>query len=519
MTSEDLKIVGQYLTTDEPFGPVDASEIEGAKATELLFEHHNQIYRNLRQRPSIVVGRKGSGKTSYLTSVHFANGYKYVASLDTSEALSGVITAVGKAATGPMFAESVAKIWEHTVLVGLFADLRERLPPASNARRLMNDYLAKIGVRDGSTLDDALWKIADVIAEGAKDKPSGILANILRKLDSVTFGKTKKALVSELDQQQERAAVLIDSLDDFQLQMDVVGRSLQGLLKFAGESNKPSSPIDVRLCLPAELYHRFIAISTNPNKDFRRKLLIHWVASELVFVAAHRIALYSQSHGESWPVSSVEHVQTKTDARRTLEKMLPPSIECKLGVTEDPLAYIIRHTQLLPRHFLMILNSISQEMNRSGAGTLKFTAEAIRKGISKAEETIVQEILVAYRPVYPHAKDVCEQCIPELHMVFSLGDLERIFRTHGKSAMQSNDFLEFRRMLIEIGAVGRVLEETDRYTQGQFEYTVPHKLVTATDDMLCIHPLFAEIFSAKIRQKKPVYPYGSRIDDLDYRAW
>lgn len=85
--------------------------------------------------------------------------------------------------------------------------------------------------------------------------------------------------------------------------------------------------------------------------------------------------------------------------------------------------------------------------------------------------------------------------------------------------MGSDDFFDFKRMLIEIGAVGRVVSESDRYVQALFEYTVPHQLVTSTDDGLCIHPLFTEIFSAKTKLKKPIYPYGSIIDDPDYRDW
>lgn len=520
MDEQDLELLRGYLTPDEPFGPIDAREIEEPRAIELLFERHNVIYKNLHQRPSIVVGRKGSGKTSYMNTVHFADGYKFVAEVDASEAFTNVITAVSKLSSGPVFVESVAKVWDNTLHVGLFADIRAKLPSRSKAKKYINDYLAKIGVRDGDTIDDALWRVADIIAENAKEKTTGLVADVLRSLDNVTFAKTKLELVNELKGNNWKAATLLDSLDDFQLHMDAVGRSLQGLLKFAGESNRASSPIDMRFCLPAELYHRFNAISSNPNKDFRRKLLLHWVASELVFVAAHRVSLYCAAHGLAKPVSGIDSILNKKDARRILESLLPATITCKLGVQEDALAYILRHTQLLPRHLLIILNSIAAKNRAVGdeAG-MTFSEEAIRKGISAVEETIVQEIFVAYRPVYPLAQDVCEQCIPELFMKFSIGDLERVFRTHGKKAMQSDDFFDFKRMFIEIGAVGRVLDDTGRYIQAEFEYTVPHKLVTGTDDMLCFHPLFAEIYSAKIREKTPVYPYGSRIEDKDYRQY
>ncbi len=520
MDDADLKLLREYLTPDEPFGPIDAREINEPRAIELLFEQQNEIYKNLHHRPSIIVGRKGSGKTSYMNTVYFADGYKYVAEVDAADAFTNAISAVGKIASGPVFAEQVAKVWDNILYVGLFAYIRSKLPSGSTAKKYINDYLAQIGIGDRDTLDDALWRIADIVSKNTEGKPAGIVAKVLKSLDNVTYKKTKQALLSELKQSKSKAAVLLDSLDDFQLHMDEVGRSLQGLLKFAGQSNAASSPVEFRFCLPAELYHRFNAISSNPNKDFRRKLLLHWVASELVIVAAHRLSLYCEAYGITSPIRVAGATRSKRQARTAVEALLPDSCTCKLDVQEDPLAYIMRHTQLLPRHFLTILNSIAAK-NRTikGNDDLQFCEQAIRKGISSVEETIVQEIFVAYRPAYPLAQDVCEQCIPELFMKFSIGDLERVFRSHGKKAMQTDDFFDFKRMLIEIGAIGRVLNDTDRYTQAEFEYTVPHKLVTGTDDMLCIHPLFAEMFSAKIREKKPVYPYGSRIEDKDYRDY
>jgi len=73
-------------------------------------------------------------------------------------------------------------------------------------------------------------------------------------------------------------------------------------------------------------------------------------------------------------------------------------------------------------------------------------------------------------------------------------------------------------MLLEIGALGRVIpgKESDLYIKGSFEYTVAHELVLSQDDELCIHPLFSGIFHSGTKDR-PVYPYGSVLDDEDYR--
>jgi hypothetical protein len=519
MPIEHAVLLRQYLTPDEPFGPIDAREISHPKALELLFERHNRIYKALHKRPSLVIGRKGSGKTSYLNSVYFDTTYSYVINLDTSEAFSSVISSISSISSGPVFAESVQKIWITVIYISMFSELREILPRQSRAKTFINDYLAKIGLRNGGTIEDVLWQITDIISECCKDKPHGIITEILKALDNVTFKETLKLLKTELTETKCRTVILLDSMDDFQLHTDVVGRAIQGLLKFIGESNGPASSIDIRFCLPAELYHLFTPLSSNPNKDFKRRLLLHWTAPELVALAAHRLILFGCSN-PGHPLS-IEDELCHVDRQSSdiLKKILPYKVTCRLGVDEDPIAYILRHTQLLPRHLLIILNSICNKYKKfPDQQTTVLSEKAIRQGVATVEENLVHEIFTAYKPVYPQAKSVCSSCIPELHHKFSIGDLERVFRTHGKKAMESNDFLVFKRMLIEIGAIGRVISETDRYIQAEFEYTVPHQLFTSTDDMLCLHPLFTEIYSAKIRENKPVYPYGSRLEDNDYRG-
>jgi hypothetical protein len=73
-------------------------------------------------------------------------------------------------------------------------------------------------------------------------------------------------------------------------------------------------------------------------------------------------------------------------------------------------------------------------------------------------------------------------------------------------------------MLLEIGAIGRVMpgKEKDVYIKGNFEYTVSHEITLGQEDELCVHPLFSGIFQGNGRER-PVYPYGSILEDEDYR--
>ena len=519
LSKEQKTLISAYITEDEAFGPVNASEIEESEALEILFDSHNKIYKALHQRPSIVIGRKGSGKTSYLHAAYFENNYDYVVEISTPKAFSNVIESIERTTKGSLFPETIAELWETVLWIAFLNGMRNRL--SSPTKKLINAYLAKVGVRESASIDDVLWDIADVLSKNASGKTIGMIAEVLRRADNLSFAEVKDTVCNELRETKKRALIMLDSLDDFRLEIDTVSLALQGLLKCIGRANKPSARTDIRFCLPAELFHIFQDISSNPNKDFRRDLILHWTAPELLIIAANRLLLYFELHEPKLFVNfgKVCALNIK-DARKIFKGILPDTITGGLGVPESPLAYINRHTQLLPRHLLILLNSIwikNKRLHDNGEG--KLHEDSIIQGVNAVEETLAREIFVAYRTVYPFAKRACESCIPELQHVFSIGDLERVFRTHGKKAMESDDFSEFKRMLIEIGAVGRVVEITDRYVQAIFEYTVPHQLVTSTDDDLCLHPLFTEIYSAKTKLKKPVYPYGSMVDDPDYREW
>lgn len=518
INEEQKELLRSYITEDEAFGPINASEIEEPEALRILFDSHNRIYKALHQRPSIVIGRKGAGKTSYLHAAYFENNYDYVVEISTPKAFCNIIESIEKNTKGALFPETIAELWETVLWIAFFSGVREKLSLSS--KKVINAYLAKIGIREGASIDDVLWNIADTLSEQASGKSIGMVADILRKTDNLTFSQVKDTVNNELLEKKKRAVIMLDSLDDFHIEIDSVSLAIQGLLKCIGRSNKPANRVDIRFCLPAELFHKFQSLSSNPNKDFRRELLLHWTAPELLLIAANRLLLYFEifepSHNEKYGKMCAYN---KDDARTVLNPILPKNITCMLGVKEDPLAYIYRHTQLLPRHFLIILNSIWQRNKRLHSGDYKLHEDSIISGITAVEQRLVIEIYIAYKAVYPFAEAVCKQCFPELQHVFSIGDLERVFRSHGKKAFQSDDFADFKRMLIEIGAIGRVIEVSEKYVQALFEYTVPYQLVTSTDDDLCLHPLFTEIYNAKTKLKKPVYPYGAMLDDPDYRDW
>ena len=168
----------------------------------------------------------------------------------------------------------------------------------------------------------------------------------------------------------------------------------------------------------------------------------------------------------------------------------------------------------------MLLNSIFKGLSVvPGSNPFPISETKIINGIRRVEEFIVSEIFVAFKLIHPTAEITCNRCLPQLGHKFSVGELHQVFTRHGKAVFGGDNMFDFQRMLIEIGALGRVIpgKESDVYIKGNFEYTVAHELTISHNDQLCIHPLFSGIFSNGNRKDRPVYPYGSALEDEDYR--
>lgn len=514
------KDIRDYITLDEPFGPIDTIDIdyEDVENLEALFEQHNQLYRQLKRRPSIIIGRKGSGKTAYLRSVFFdKHQYTYSTEIKAHKAFNDVINVIQQISKDALFPETIAEIWETIIWTSVFSAIKPYMPDYSH-RSAIDAYLSKIGVRDEDNIDTILWTIAEVISENLKHSPVGALSELLKRLDKIEFSKTRQVVEGYLRDSKKSFVILMDSMESLNVELPSVNRSLQGLLKLIGSMNKPKDCVDIRFCLPAELYHFFSRnVSSNPNKDFRRSLILQWTATELASIGAQRLKIFlSLYFPELHNKSNRLNPSNKDEAIQLFSLVLPNTINNQNELEENTLAYILRHTQLLPRHFLMILNEIFTFNKKNRSNQLPVSQSDIRNGIRKIEERIVTEIYVAYKPIYPNAETVCEVCIPELPHHFTLGDLQKVFTRYGKKYFGTDDFLDFKRMMLEIGAIGRYTKETDLYYEAIFEYTVPYALHTSVDDTYSIHPLFSGIYSYG-RNSKPVYPYGARLEDEDYR--
>jgi hypothetical protein len=187
---------------------------------------------------------------------------------------------------------------------------------------------------------------------------------------------------------------------------------------------------------------------------------------------------------------------------------------------EQTLPYLLRHTQLIPRQLLVILNAIiSSNISETKLFTGKISAETIRPSVRQAENLVTEQILDSYKEIWPAARLVLEGTLPNFSRyggnIISYSNLHKIFNASPhRFDGEVYDFSDYVRLLTELGVIGRLIRRDRDYAVAIFEYSEPHKLLLTPEDTVCVHPAFTEKFrvvaaDAVSDEFLPVYPLGS----------
>jgi hypothetical protein len=179
-------------------------------------------------------------------------------------------------------------------------------------------------------------------------------------------------------------------------------------------------------------------------------------------------------------------------------------------------AYIIRHTQLLPRHILAIFNSALSHHYKANKTFVSISEESIRKGISATQQLIARQILTPYEQVYPKLLARCKSVLLDLAPIC---DFQSLRRCEGRfDRVIEDDIVSVWDTLFDMGVIGRSTDPSgmddhsvgsnERYCYGQFHFNIDGAFGLATDGEFCFHPVFSRAFGMVRRNadKRVIYP-------------
>ena len=522
------ELLARILNDESPVGPASADELDRGIA-KALYDTKTEINKTMRATsPVFLIGRRGSGKTAVLKGT-FPEGQLDV-TLDAAVLLRdvGMTLDILGLPISSSYTDLTTPVWRAVFVAALCAKVhshycrlsKAECPEAFNFGRL--PYISESG--PGT---DAASRFLGRIRESASLLDG---AHVARFLDSIEINGTPLWIARQELERAARAAhcqavVSIDSLDRYEtflysggFQVSRDAQALQALFRTASQTGRAADSIyKVRVSFPAELWHYYSDLSSNPLKDFDNSIILHWSGSELLELVARRFLNYLRLHHPNEYRKIPGNLQRPSAragwAQELFNRYLPGTVTNALGGRESIIAYILRHTQLLPRHMIHVVNAVLR--NREFREGVSIRSGEVQIAVNDAADLISNTVLDAYSLPYPELKEVCEAVIPTLPLRFSAGELH----TQMNRTPWGKDFLEVLRMLVEVGVVGRVVEEGELYLKADFEYLHHSRMYMVEDDELCLHPVFASRFDCqatkqpeKESNRKPIYPYGSDLE-------
>ena len=518
-----------------PFGPLDAGQIADVEVATLLFDWQISSLRGAL-RKNFLVGRRGSGKSAALNAQARKEpkpvlpdrtwspsrpAYDYSISLYSWKEFPNIRSTLSefeKSFDAPLPVEWMAEKWEAVFWLYIGREiLHSTTAPdmcATAAFKALERTLRSDEVRDASIERD----LRAIVLHGPN---TAIAADLNEQLAPPQWETVRARTIDFLTNQKKTALVAVDSMEQYPIREPTHQATLNGLIRAVASINERARGARIIFCLPSEIYAHFFNQSSNPLKDFSSVEFLHWSAKELLQIAAFRYKLFLELHDpKTFEEVRNFDIHHPKDLARFWNTFLPTAVTNGLGLDEAPLAYIIRHTQLLPRQLLKILNEIAVRSHAKTGGWKSFPPEIIRESVTDAESIIAREVFSAFQAVYPQALNACHSTMSRLPIEIKFGELEKQWRAHAKAIMERMElpeFYQFLEMLCEIGVIGRISTAkppSDRYIFGEFEYRQKGRLSLNDTHHVCVHPLFYGLFQIKTtRGQRTVFPLGTEIEE------
>lgn len=525
----------KYFTHESPLGPSDAGAISDHEVSNYLLNPETESFRSVLTGASIIVGRRGAGKSALVLALkNKAALRQYLIDYQSGSSEFKV-----HADLTDLEAEHVTVITipAHIEMAEVSTLLRRRgtaLGPELGAdiwRGRLWMYVVKELLRDSKLTQRLTKKTRQLISDIKRLRDEDSLAQLdaaeLRRIMN-SLSVNKVALIESLRQEFVglglKVLFLIDSIDEYRIKEDIVPDVLGGLLHLVATVDPVAHPEVFKVALPSEVY-RALRDAANPARVGPRLELITWKPIHLVKIVSHRLLISARIRDDQLLMELQKACKPhERGSRKWVQalwrKVFGDTVVDECGRPESSVSFLLRHTQLIPRHLILFIeNFIKEQRKRTGEwGTIE--PKTMLDVLPAACESVVRQVSYGYKHVYPGAAQVFEAYLPRCELVMTEGELQRLFH---KSALRAsgqeytNSFPSFFRALIEMGVVGKLEDETGRYWKARFDYNSPAGISYNERDRFCIHPAFSNKYLSRIQcasSGKVVLPIGN-IDGFE----
>jgi hypothetical protein len=513
--------IENLFTTQKPLGPIAISDRESTSVLKALYDTRVELHlQSENSPPTFIVGRRGSGKTALLLSREF-NPENLVIRLSAQGVFSRVQSATNLVGAQTILTvEGCAQLWQLLLWAPIITRLAraERRPDVDPERALQILWEETAAVRrdisrspnpDDSALDFITVRLIEHVMNNSTIVSVENLTQNFR-LAQRSWHAVIDAAKEVLDARGTPVFVLIDSLENIGGHVHEITFPLQGLFHLVGQLGLRNGDhyFHVQCCFPSELWPMLDEISANPMKDFGGRMVLRWHWKDLLRAVGTRLRMFLAQRYPSY-VRGIP----PDDYEALLYRVIPTSITNPSGIPEHTVAYVLRHTQLLPRQVLYIFNEAFHRAIAEHDRPIVQPSHIVDT-VREAEAILCPEVFSAHSFRHRKAQMVARRLIPYLPSRLDDGYLHRMCNRAGIKADFDLDYREVREMFTDVGILGRYLAETDRYLKAEFAYAMEGQMILSPDEEYCLHPLFVRQYNAKDalpsrKAGKAIYPSGT----------
>jgi hypothetical protein len=536
----------------KPFGVEDHLNIPADEEfTSEIFDLAPTFVRPIADRCPIVLGRKGAGKTTILAG--YQGGKALGRRSDKLNTLENGDIVVPVTAW-QHFHDMVLNVYRHSH----DKSLADAFPAeAASLYELITPELIEQNW-DLVIWEEVLRAFWDAALEGGamfKRRPGLHAKSVLEEYFNPSGMDSRVGLSEQAAQLYNRARecvleliaaegigcyVLLDNMDKYPVRNPYFEKVIGGFLKCLNNFSHNNPGIQIVYCLPEELEAFLREQSTNILKDFTNAYRIRWSVIDLLCMAAHRYKIFVRLQGDRSFLSELNsfdlrHRDGSPNRRGVVaffDRLLPDRFFNRNKCEEQALPYIVRHTQLLPRHLLLLLNKIASESHAVTGGWRKFEASVIHEKVAEAEKDIADQVLHPYRLLYGGFLSQLARALKDLPPVFTYKELQAIGNRFNLAGELDNIDRAYA-LLYKMGIFGKLTADSTKeflqfkngkttldrnvasYVYATFHFCEEGEKSFNTEGVFCFHPVFSDAYDVVGKGEGcRFFVYPDRVDQF-----
>jgi chloramphenicol 3-O-phosphotransferase len=528
-----------------PFGAVASEELSDSEFGEVFLKSNHTI-KNASEFTSLIVGRRGAGKSTALAIARTSKAYWLAIEIDALEIYGNLKRQIELHPDITFQRQTCARIWEKVILDYVAFGMHQKLTGADEPREkalgaLLAPY-ANVVEGDGKKKITAFTMAYEIARRSVRlfakaklgEEAAGEVDAAFADLNRLWYNyeNVREQIESFLATTRRRVVVCIDTLDDLTFADPAVELLVTGQVHALNAFKNSACRIDVKCALPEEQYSLLQERAIIVDKDFSSVSLVLWRRDDLIGVVGKRGAAFLKRHRTVEPTDHVIEILKAVEENRfsdAFTRIFPAHVKNYFGKTEDTSDFLIRNTYHLPRQLINICNSamnLELASTRDAQLELPLSEAAVLSGVAENQSIVCNSVLGAYKESMGGLHTVMSRLLSLLMRRFPLQEFKQAVQVliDGK-IIRDERFMDAERVLdlmLGIGILGihvpvdKVgLSDAERqekepiYNFAEFRYLSIWKPSFTRTSEFCVHPCFSGCFVvAQSNDDKGTYPIG-----------